>query len=63
MKACFGVMVAARGDRTEPVPLDKVAGKRKIVAPDHSVGGNRPARGNLSGGLGFGGGRPVRRRN
>jgi 6-phosphofructokinase 1 len=32
----FGVMVAARGDRTEPVPLDKVAGKRKIVSPDHS---------------------------
>jgi 6-phosphofructokinase len=31
----FGVMVAARGDRTEPVPLEKVAGKRKIVPPDH----------------------------
>jgi 6-phosphofructokinase len=31
----FGVMVAARGDRTEPVPLEKVAGKRKIVSPDH----------------------------
>jgi 6-phosphofructokinase 1 len=32
----FGVMVAARGDATEPVPLEKVAGKRKSVPPDHS---------------------------
>jgi ATP-dependent phosphofructokinase / diphosphate-dependent phosphofructokinase len=32
----FGVMVAARGDRTEPVPLEKVAGKRRAVPPDHS---------------------------
>ena len=31
----FGVMVASRGDRTEPVLLEKVAGKRKIVPPDH----------------------------
>ncbi|MGH7990111.1 MAG: 6-phosphofructokinase, partial [Limisphaerales bacterium] len=31
----FGVMVAARGDGTEPVPLERVAGKRKIVSPDH----------------------------
>jgi 6-phosphofructokinase len=31
----FGVMVAARGDATEPVPLEKVAGKRKSVPPDH----------------------------
>ena len=31
----FGVMVAARGDKTEPVPLDKVAGKRKSVPRDH----------------------------
>ncbi len=31
----FGVMVAARGDGTEPVPLEKVAGKRKIVPRDH----------------------------
>jgi len=30
-----GVMVAARGDGTEPVPLEKVAGKRKIVPPNH----------------------------
>jgi 6-phosphofructokinase 1 len=32
----FGVMVAARGDSAEPVPLDKVAGKRKSVPLDHS---------------------------
>jgi 6-phosphofructokinase len=32
----FGVMVAARGDHTEPVPLDEVAGKRKSVPRDHS---------------------------
>jgi len=32
----FGVMVAARGDGVEPVPLEKVAGKRKCVPPDHS---------------------------
>jgi 6-phosphofructokinase 1 len=31
----FGVMVASRGDRTEPVPLERVAGKRKTVPPDH----------------------------
>jgi 6-phosphofructokinase len=31
----FGVMVASRGDGTEPVPLERVAGKRKIVSPDH----------------------------
>jgi len=31
----YGVMVASRGDSTEPVPLEKVAGKRKIVSPDH----------------------------
>ncbi len=31
----FGVMVAARGEETEPVPLEKVAGKRKAVPPDH----------------------------
>lgn len=30
-----GVMVAARGDGAEPVPLEKVAGKRKTVPPDH----------------------------
>lgn len=32
----FGVMVAARGEGTEPVPLEKVAGKRKTVPADHS---------------------------
>jgi 6-phosphofructokinase 1 len=32
----YGVMVAARGDGTEAVPLEKVAGKRKTVPPDHS---------------------------
>ena len=32
----FGVMVAAHGDGTEPVPLEKVAGKRKVVPPDHT---------------------------
>ena len=32
----YGVMVAARGDNTEPVPLEKVAGRRKTVPPDHS---------------------------
>ncbi len=31
----FGVMVASRGDGTEPVPLEKVAGKRKTVSLDH----------------------------
>lgn len=32
----FGVMVAARGDSTEPIPLEKVAGKRKTVPLDHA---------------------------
>ena len=32
----FGVMVAARGDNTEPVPLEQVAGGLKLVPPDHS---------------------------
>jgi 6-phosphofructokinase 1 len=31
----YGVMVAARGDGTEPVLLEKVAGKRKTVPSDH----------------------------
>ncbi len=31
----FGVMVAARGDGAEPVPLDQVAGQRKVVPLDH----------------------------
>ena len=32
----FGIMVAARGDDTEPVPLEQVAGKRKSVPRNHS---------------------------
>jgi len=35
-KGVSGVMVAARGDGTEPVPLEKVAGKRKTVPQNHS---------------------------
>ncbi len=31
----FGVMVAARGEGTESVPLSEVAGKIKMVPPDH----------------------------
>ncbi|NLT28971.1 MAG: ATP-dependent 6-phosphofructokinase [Propionibacterium sp.] len=31
----FGHMVAARGEGTEPVPLTDVAGKLKLVPPDH----------------------------
>ncbi|NOZ20457.1 MAG: 6-phosphofructokinase [Planctomycetes bacterium] len=34
-KGTYGVMVAARGDGAEPVPLEKVAGKRKTVPLDH----------------------------
>ena len=30
-----GVMVASRGEGTEPVPLDQVAGKRHLVPTDH----------------------------
>lgn len=32
----FGVMVAVRGDDTVPVKLKDVAGKRRLVPPDHS---------------------------
>jgi ATP-dependent phosphofructokinase / diphosphate-dependent phosphofructokinase len=32
----FGVMVAARGDGTVPVPLEDVAGNRRTVPPDHA---------------------------
>ena len=35
MAGRFGVMVAARADGTEPVPLEDVAGLRKPVPPDH----------------------------
>ncbi len=31
----YGVLVAARGDNVEPVPLEQVAGKRKTVPLDH----------------------------
>ncbi len=31
----FGVLVAARGEGTEPVPLSEIVGKRKIVPLDH----------------------------
>ena len=31
----FGVMVASRGDGAEPVPLENVIGKKKLVPPDH----------------------------
>ena len=31
----FGVMVAARGDGAEAVPLENVIGRRKFVPPDH----------------------------
>jgi 6-phosphofructokinase 1 len=31
----YGVMVAARGEGAQPVPLKEVAGKRKIVPLDH----------------------------
>jgi len=32
----FGVMVAARGDGAQPVPIEQVAGKIKTVPPDHA---------------------------
>lgn len=34
-KQVYGVMVAARGQGIEPVPLDKVAGKKNLVHPNH----------------------------
>jgi len=33
----YGVMIAARGDSTEPVDLTAVAGKKKQVPPDHPL--------------------------
>jgi ATP-dependent phosphofructokinase / diphosphate-dependent phosphofructokinase len=30
-------MVAARGDSVTPVPLEEVAGKKKLVPPDHPL--------------------------
>jgi 6-phosphofructokinase 1 len=35
-KGIFGVMVAAKGDSTEPVLLEDVVGKRKLVPMDHA---------------------------
>jgi len=34
-KGVFGVMVAARGDGAQPVPIDEVAGKVRTVPPEH----------------------------
>lgn len=34
-KGTYGVMVAARGDSTETIPLEQVVGKRKVVPLDH----------------------------
>jgi 6-phosphofructokinase 1 len=31
----YGVMVAARGEGVEPISLEEVAGKKKLVPPDH----------------------------
>ena len=33
----FGVMVAVRGSRFEPVPLEKVAGLKKTIPLDHPM--------------------------
>jgi 6-phosphofructokinase 1 len=32
----FGVMAAASGEGTKAVPLEKIAGRRKLVPPDHT---------------------------
>jgi 6-phosphofructokinase 1 len=31
----YGIMVAARGEGVEPIPLEEIAGKKKLVPPDH----------------------------
>ncbi len=31
----YGMMVAARGAGVKPVPLEEVAGKRKVIPVDH----------------------------
>ncbi|MFN8527544.1 MAG: ATP-dependent 6-phosphofructokinase [Anaerolineae bacterium] len=36
MEERYGIMVAARGDGVEPVPLEEVVGKRRNIPPDHS---------------------------
>jgi 6-phosphofructokinase 1 len=33
----YGVMLAIRGDRIKPIPLEEVAGKKKFVPPDHPL--------------------------
>ena len=33
---CYGVMVASRGEKTAPVPLEEIVGKRKLVPLNHS---------------------------
>jgi 6-phosphofructokinase 1 len=35
-KGVYNVMVAVKGDECHPVPLEKVAGKKKLVPPDHA---------------------------
>ncbi len=32
----FGIMIGARGEDAEPVPLESIVGKRKMVPPDHA---------------------------
>jgi 6-phosphofructokinase len=34
-RGAYGIMVASRGEGTEPVPLEEVAGKRRTVPLDH----------------------------
>jgi 6-phosphofructokinase len=34
-RGTYGIMVAARGEGSAPVPLGEVAGKRKVVPLDH----------------------------
>jgi 6-phosphofructokinase 1 len=34
-KSQFGIMVAVKGEKCKPVPLSKVAGRRRSVPPDH----------------------------
>jgi len=35
-KDCFGVMVAEQGGSIVPVPIQDVAGKLKLIPPDHA---------------------------
>ncbi len=36
-EGCFGVMLALRNNEIVPVPLEKVAGVKKLVPPDHPL--------------------------